>query len=519
MKFNKKLIIISMLVMLVCCVSAVSATDINGTDDVSDDIIIDDNAVDEIADIVEDVEIDEVEDDPVEEQQQNPVTTGTINGQPWENYVFNTTGYLKQNVDLTFSGDFYAQPFGNFKVDKSITINAANATFHNIGFDLPVSQITINGGTFIFNESAAVNAVIYDLGSGNTIQNTVMNITAPENDNFYAIYLNQPNGAQILNNVIYYVDNYANPNNYNYIIKVDKGSNVKVVGNNMTAILPMKTVVYNLTRIDRDFVAGVAVTQSNYFNFTGNKMDITGNSRVGLYPTLDAVLIYESNWATIEDNTIIEKDINSTTNQYSYLYGIDVYYCNNLKINNNTVNMNADQSGGQIGGNGTGAAYCIQLTGPHTGVVISNNSLTTKNNGPNLGIYSQNYFGDSQLTIYGNTINVTGKAGNNEWALVSGMELQDTNVTVYNNTVRVNNTSPYAAGNYAFGISYCQYIDNNHYFAIYNNNVEVINGDMAVSLRTGSTGYVMYNTLKTTNYHGDGAVSAPRTDVYVGGNS
>ena len=86
MKFNKKLIIISMLVMLVCCVSAVSATDINGTDDVSDDIIIDDNAVDEITDIVEDVEIDDASDDVVEEQNLR-YTTGNMEvlaeGQTW----------------------------------------------------------------------------------------------------------------------------------------------------------------------------------------------------------------------------------------------------------------------------------------------------------------------------------------------------------------------------------------------------------------------------------------------------
>ena len=52
MDLNKKILIISMLVMLVCCVSAVSATDINGTDDISDDIIIDENPVDEITDVV-----------------------------------------------------------------------------------------------------------------------------------------------------------------------------------------------------------------------------------------------------------------------------------------------------------------------------------------------------------------------------------------------------------------------------------------------------------------------------------
>ena len=106
MKF-RNILLISMLVMLVCCVTAVSATDINSTDDT---VITDEIAVDDVSEIVEEAEIDEVDDDPVEEQQ-NPVTTGTINGQPWENYVYNTTGYLKTNDNLNFSGDFYAQSF------------------------------------------------------------------------------------------------------------------------------------------------------------------------------------------------------------------------------------------------------------------------------------------------------------------------------------------------------------------------------------------------------------------------
>ena len=220
MKLDNKIIILAMLVMMIACISAVSATDIESADDA---IVTDDVAVDEVSDVVEEAEIDNVDlgavnevetddaqEDIVEEQQENPVTTGTINGQPWENFVFNTTGYLKTSNDLTFSGDFYAQTFGNFKVDKSITINAANATFHNIGFDLPSSQITINGGTFIFDENTAVNSVIYDFGSENTIQNTVMNITAPENNDFWAINLNQPNGALVFNNTIYYECNYAN---------------------------------------------------------------------------------------------------------------------------------------------------------------------------------------------------------------------------------------------------------------------------------------------------------------------
>lgn len=486
---------------MIACVSAVSATDIDSTDDVSDVI-----EVDEVTDVVEENVIDEVDEDLVEEQEANPVEDGTINGYTYSHFFHPETGNLETTVDLNFTGNFYAKDFGNFKISKPITINAVGATFHNIGFDLPASQITINGGTFIFNESAAVNTVIYDLGSENTINNTVMNITAPENDNFYAIYLYQPNGAQILNNNIYYADNYDNDGYYNYVVKVERGSYVKMAGNNITAILPMKTIDWynpNVTGVDKEYVAGVVVIQSNNFNFTGNKLDITGNRRVGTGPTLDALLINESNNAVIENNIIIEKDINSTYGQYSYIYGVDVYSCNGIKINNNTITMNADQSGGYVGGNGTGAAYCVQLTGPHSGVMVSNNTLTTQNHGPNAAIYSQNYFGSTEITVFNNTISVTGKGTDAIWDVVTGMELQDTEANVTGNRITVHNINEYYEGDNVYGISYCQSTLGNHYYFIIENTIEVINGRYTIYLLNG-TGYnILFNNLQSYDGNDD----------------
>ena len=166
--------------------------------------------------------------------------------------------------------------------------------------------------------------------------------------------------------------------------------------------------------------------------------------------------------------------------------------------------MNGNESNVRIGGNGTGAAYCVQLTGPHSGVVISDNKLTTANNGPNLGIYSQNYYNETQLTIRGNTIKVTGKADSDPWSLVSGMELQDTNATVYNNTIVVNNTNEYTGNEYAFGISYCQSTSGYHYYYITYNNVTVINGDWAIYLISMDGGDIDNNTLNTTTHGNDG---------------
>lgn len=511
MSIINKLAIISMLVMLLCCVSAVSATGINGTDDALDNIVID-----EVTDVVEDVEIDEVAEDLVEEQEANPVD-GTINGQTWDTYVYNTTGYLKTSDDLTFAGDFYAKNFGNFKIDRSINVNATNAVFHNIGFDLIVSQITINGGTFIFDENSTVNSVIYDLGSENKIQNTVMDIVAPANTDFYAINLYQPNGAQILDNNITYRANYANPTNYNYVVKVLRGSNVKMIGNNITAYLPLKDVNYPWTNdtvdpnIDYDLVAGVAVQQSGSFLFDNNLLNVTGILRSGDYPTLDALIIVKCDNSNITNNKIYERDNVTARNQSNFLYAVDVYQCNYMIIDHNVIELNT--KGGNITINGTGAAYGIQITGPQFITTITYNNITTANYGPNLGIYVVNDHASTASMIKNNRINVTGVAGDNKYNLVSGMELQDTYAEVSGNVIVVNNLGNCTNDTCAFGISYCQNTTGPHNLYIEDNEVTVNNGNFAVYLyEEGSYGYVTFNTLIAngiTTKTGNGAVNAP----------
>jgi hypothetical protein len=499
MKISSKLILGFMLVMMICCVSAVSATDINGTDDA---IITDDIAVDDVSEIVEEVEIDDASDDVVEEQNLRN-TTGNINGNSYTNY-FDNNGYLNDSsvYTLTFNGYFdeVSPTFGNFKINRSIALELSNATFHNIGFDILANNVDVVDTTFTGDASATNNATIGVYAKNVAIANVNIDVAAPEGRDFYAIDIENTENTHLINNTIIYNCNYTNPTNFNYGIKAKNTPNMIIRNNTINATVPLKTVNWALSgSIDADYVAGIAIENCTSVNFIGNTLNVIGDKRAGDYPTLDAFIIANTKNAVIEDNVINENDIVTGENQYSYIYGIDVYSCDNIHINNNTVNMNGNKSGGHIeGGNGTGAAYCIQLSGNHSNVIISNNKLTTKNQGPNLGIYSQNYHARSYLKIYGNTIDVSGKAGNDPWSLVSGIEVQDTSATISGNTITVNNTANYTYGNYAFGISYAQWTNHTHYYDIEDNTVTVYNGDYAVYLMNDTSvgGNVEWNTLK-----------------------
>ena len=511
-----------LLLIMVCCVAAVSAADIEQTDDVSDEIV-----VDEVTDVVEDVETDSVDDDTTGEESLG-TTTGTINGYNYTRY-FDANGNLNDSDvwELTFNGYFdeVDSTFGNFKINKQVAINLSNATFHNIGFDLSSANINLNGGIFNTDANTLNNAVINVYADNVVVNNTVITISAPENENFYAIDVENASNVRLLNNIITYNCGYANSANYNYAIKAKNSSNVNIISNNITVAAPLKTPNWDYwMSIDADYVAGVAIENCDNAKFVYNNLTVIVNNRTNVSTTLDAFIIAGSQWAHIENNTIVENDVVTATGDYSYIYGIDVYSCNGIIIKNNTVTMNGNESGGHIGGNGTGAAYCIQLSGEYSSATISYNTLTTTNQGPNLAIYAQNYAElNSWIAIYGNIIDVTGKAGNDPWSLVSGIESQIKSSYIYNNIIHVNNTAGYAEDNYAFGISYSQWLNGTHYYYINNNTVDVINADYAVYLlnNTNVSGSITRNHLiayNDTGYNpGDKAIFA-RDEIYKYGN-
>ena len=140
-------------------------------------------------------------------------------------------------------------------------------------------------------------------------------------------------------------------------------------------------------------------------------------------------------------------------------------------------------------------------------MTISGNVITTANNGPNCGIYSQNFNGPTWLTITDNTIYVEGNASSSHsWSLVTGMELQDNEAYVAGNTITVYNKETYADGDNVYGISFSQYGNAVPTFEITNNTVEVINGKYAVYVQYSQDSSVYENCLVTDFYSGDNAV-------------
>ena len=428
---------------------------------------------------------------------------------------FFADGFLKDDYAdsiLVFNGEFNDKGILDIK-SSNVTIIGNNSLLKDTVFCLESSNIMLAGLDFVWNREFGDNdnAGILVLGDNCTIYNCTMDYSVPETTTGFCVYAEGSDGDKIenftlANSTINFVGNNLR-GGWDYCIFVDQVENAMVYGNDINSSLPLRSVDYSF-----DIFGGVSMEAVGVFvaqscpnlTFSSNKVFSSVNGGGKSYPTLDTLVIYGCNNATIENNDIHVEDFNSKDGKDNYLQGIDLYFSNNVTIVHNKIDMIT--TGGRAG---MGTAYPIQVNGPSKGVLIAYNNLTTFNFGPNCGIYSMNYYGQTQNYMISNFINVTGLASTHYYALVAGIEVQDSDDLIWNNTIIVNNIGEYSDSNNIYGISYSQSTKGDHKYNIQYNNVTT-NGRYAVSL-SGSGSLVVdsiiaNNVLNTNKSSGNRAV-------------
>ena len=428
---------------------------------------------------------------------------------------FFADGFLKDDYAdsiLVFNGEFNDKGILDIK-SSNVTIIGNNSLLKDTVFCLESNNIMLAGLNFVWNRefSDNDNAGILVLGDNCTIYNCTIDYAVPETTTGFCVYAEGSDGDKIenftlANSTINFVGNNLR-GGWDYCIFVDQVENAMVYGNDINSSLPLRAVDYSF-----DIFGGVSMEAVGVFvaqscpnlTFSSNKVFSSVNGGGNSYPTLDTLVIYGCNNATIENNDIHVEDFNSKDGKDNYLQGIDLYFSNNVTIVHNKIDMVT--TGGRAG---MGTAYPIQVNGPSKGVLIAYNNLTTFNYGPNCGIYSMNYYGQTQNYMISNFINVTGLASTHYYALVAGIEVQDSDDLIWNNTIIVNNIGEYSDSNNIYGISYSQSTKGDHKYNIQYNNVTT-NGRYAVSL-SGSGSLVVdsiiaNNVLNTNKSSGNRAV-------------
>ena len=411
--------------------------------------------------------------------------------------------------DITFDTLIFKGEFSNLGVNvvyvpRAIVINGDNAVLRNIAImceqGTTLNNLTLNATNYVADTDGAL---IYAIGSDVTVNNITIDYNATDgSNNAIAVYASGADNFKLVNSTITFTGNNVDGKVFAQGIKIAKSNNAVVDSNIITTSCPLVDVDYShWGSIDTDLVFAIGVEKSENVKIINNIVDNSawtkGNN--ANFPTFDAFIAHTANNLLLKNNTISHTDLITPKGTSSYIYALDFYESNSVIVEDNRVLLNT--TGGK---EGAGAAYAVQVTGPYNNFVVKGNNLTTVSNGPNLGVYSQNYYGTTEITAENNWINVTGFAGTAEFALVSGMEFQDTVAKAYNNTIYVQNVNEYNDDNNIAGITYVQSTSGSHQFDIQNNTI-YSEGKYAVLIKSAKDSQIIGNTLYAHELNGDDA--------------
>lgn len=401
------------------------------------------------------------------------------------------------NCNLTFSGEF--NNLGVLTISqRNVTIDGKNSLFINTVLDVAGSDVVLSNLSFVLNDSFYDNefAAILVRADNVALNNINIDCIALEDTTAYGIYSSGTSrhpvdNLTIFNSTINFTGQNYNADVYNYALRMDYSRNAIVYNNTINTKMVLRGINFNAGRVasDSDYSLAVSAIYCDDLLFIGNDVTCDAIGRSFGFPTLDCFFMWGSNNAFILNNSFEMTDFFTYRGVDNYLYGLDIYSLANLTVANNDISINT--TGGRLS---AGAAYPIQLTGPLSNVTIVYNDLCSVSNGPNIGIYSSNSGGNTALYIMYNRINITGLAGEDSWALVAGIEGQDSNDIIMNNLIEVHSTGDVDENTNIYGISYSQSSPGDHSFDIINNTV-LSDGFYSVYLESAVNSTITHNTL------------------------
>ena len=419
-------------------------------------------------------------------------------------------GVLKKEFKgetLIFSGNF--DDLGVLTINSNnVKVVGENALLKNTVFNIQSNGIVLKNLSFDLDKSIRNNngAAIQVNGYDVTLDALDINYVVPNDVEAYAVLADGLNGyssenLKIINSNINFEGHNDNVFKYDCVIKLTYANAPIIENNTISSSLPLKKVKYGPegATLDSDYVYAIGLEECPDFIIKNNTIIVDVNKRTAVeYPTLNAVILSKSDNGQFLNNSLYMTDFVTSPGIENYIYGLDIYRLNDLLVKDNKISIIT--TGGKLA---LGTAYPIQVSGPISGVNITYNDLYSFSNGPNIGIYSQNYYGETYISITNNKINVTGLAGTHDWALVTGIESQDTNAEILNNIIEVHSVGEVNENDNLYAISYRQSTAKEHTFNIQNNKA-FTDGYYAVYLLSSDDSIINDNTLVSFN---DNAVS------------
>uniref|UniRef100_UPI003864408C hypothetical protein n=1 Tax=Methanobrevibacter sp. TaxID=66852 RepID=UPI003864408C len=525
MKLNK-LLLVSIILLAILTFGAVNAADDAAVDNLT---VADDGGSYEIASSVEEIEVDgdiatdvsssgNAIDDNVNDNSNVKLGASSDNDVLSDDYeILTPDDFRERGFDsgtvctgtYRLQGVFTADEFPSFMIiDGGCVIDASEAEFQDIGIilqgDVQLSGLTLTSSKYLedVDNGMSPGAIVYVTGDDNIIDGLTVNYAPTPDGDAYGIYVENANNFQLLNSNIQFTGSSIEEY-YEYTMRIAESNGVLIEGNTLIANLPILNVDYNKGEpgLQTDLVLNTGLKSVDGLDIINNTFIANVVDRNGDYPTLDCVMMEYCDNVNVIGNTFEESDFITPEGEANYLNVLDMYYSDNVLVKGN--NISVETTGGS---ENAGTSYPVQLTGPYEGVVIDGNNLYANCGGPALGVYSQNYYGDTEITVQNNNIDITGLPTDHSWGLVSGIELQDNVARVYNNTITTKSvTGSFEEGMNLYGISYAQALMDGHNYDI-QGNIVVTEGQYAIYLLQAEDTTITDNYLVSSTGEGDDTV-------------
>ena len=369
------------------------------------------------------------------------ITSNEVTNETFHNY-FDESGCLLVNVtsdELIFNGDFEGIGVDYITIDRPIKLTGHDAVLEDICFVIMADDVTVDG----FTLSQSKDVSLFNVGGTNnvTLSNNLIEFYALDGFGSYAIYANAVSALNIINNTIAFFGNTAGNAAINNVIRIEgdeyneeSSESIFVNGNTFDITIPSVDVNYDYWPDTITYSEGIVFYYCNDVEFCDNVINLNYNDVVTKYGA-DSIYVvsvkgnpysYDAD-GPIECNNVLINNNTINAVGHSYIYGISVA-ANNVEISDNVLNISSE------------GAYAngITVNGPSNGEVV-HNEITLASNGVTYGIYSSQYDGAIMNMTYSyNTVAV-------DSYFACGMELMERNPVVVDNVIT-------AAGNHTSGI-------------------------------------------------------------------
>ncbi len=417
-----------------------------------------------------------------------PIVNRTVTQDNFYSF-FDESGYIREDVtfdELIFQGEFSELAEGYVIIDKPVTITGDNAVLNDMGIviyskDVAIDNLTLNattslgdlihvGASHVGLTNLNITYVVGDEGAN--VINVVSDVAGDEE--------NRITNVSIKNNTIYFKSHATSDEELVTAINLDNVKDVIVDGNTITADYPSLSVAtydYVYFMMGLVYVNPVRVYKSNDVELTNNNIDVTVNSYSESFPTVQALSIVACNGVLVQGNNFTMVDDITPAGNAIYLYAVECGFSDGIEFIEN--NLDISTNGGQ---SGMGSVYAFEVATSEATFI--GNNITCESNCANVGISSPYGYGPAKsLIIKDNLINITGLATeSNEFALISGIEIQTGYATIKNNTIYVQNKGGYDDSYPVSGVSAIQYSASTLSFDIQDNEILVPDGKYAVEM-------------------------------------